>query len=118
MNFSFQEHRDQLKQKIDILDNYVKELNDACISQSEEISNWRKKWELLDLHNNKLQAKLVQEENDHTALKLLYKHLNEQMHSNIQTIATKEKEIKHLQLKINHVSCKLFKHVECMFYKC
>lgn len=89
---------------MDILDNYVKELNNAHISQSDEINNWRKKWELLDLHNNKLQAKLVQEENDHTALKILYKHVNEQMHSNIQTMATKEKEIKHLQLKINQVS--------------
>lgn len=104
MNFLFQENRDQLKQKTDILDNYVKELNDAHISQSEEINNWKKKWDLLDLNNNKLQAKLVQEENDHTSLKLLYKHLNEQMQSNIQTIATKEKEIKHLQLRLNHVS--------------
>lgn len=64
---------------------------------------------MIDLQNNKLQAKLAQEENDHTALKMSHKYLNEQMQSNIQIIATKEKETKHLQLKINQVSNKYIK---------
>ncbi|KAG8185555.1 hypothetical protein JTE90_017560 [Oedothorax gibbosus] len=105
------ENRDQLKQKIEILDNYVKDLRDSQLSQSEEISNWEKKWELINLHNNKLQAKLAQEENTHTALKISHKYLNEQLQSNIQIIANKEKETKHLQLNINQLS------EECMMLR-
>ncbi|CAL1265773.1 unnamed protein product [Larinioides sclopetarius] len=98
------ENRDQLKQKIAILDGYVNELNGSQISQAEEIANWKKKWESLDLKNKNLVTKLAKEETDHAALKNNHKQLEEQIQTYLQTIVTKEKEIKSLQSKLNYVS--------------
>ncbi|KAF8795156.1 Cilia- and flagella-associated protein 58 like protein [Argiope bruennichi] len=98
------ENRDQLKQKIAVLDGYVNELNESQISQAEEITVWKKKWQSLDLQNKNLVTKLSKEEADHSALKINHKQLEEQIQSYLQTIVTKEKEIKILQSKLNYVS--------------
>ncbi|GBM73313.1 Cilia- and flagella-associated protein 58 [Araneus ventricosus] len=105
------ENRDQLKQKIAVLDGYVNELNESQISQAEKITSWKKKWESLDLQTKNLVTKLAKEETDHAALKTNHKQLEEQIQTYLQTIVTKEKEIKSLQSKLNYVS------EECMLLR-
>ncbi|GFT43797.1 hypothetical protein NPIL_642481 [Nephila pilipes] len=98
------ENRDQLKQKIDIFEGYVNELSQLQNSQTEEINNWKKKWEFLDLQNKNLMTKLAQEETDNTALKIQIKQLEEQVQSYLQIISTKENVIRSLQTKVNCIS--------------
>ncbi|GFS53501.1 cilia- and flagella-associated protein 58 [Trichonephila inaurata madagascariensis] len=99
------EHRDQLKQKIDILEGCINDLNQFQNSQTEEINNWKKKWESLDLQNKNLMTKLAQEENDKTAaLRNHLKPLEEQIQSYLQIISKKENTIKSLQTKVNYAS--------------
>ncbi|GFR31659.1 cilia- and flagella-associated protein 58 [Trichonephila clavata] len=98
------ENRDQLKQKIDILEGCINDLSQFQNSQAEEINNWKKKWESLDLQNKNLMTKLAQEETDKTALRIHLKQLEEQIQSYLQIISKKENIIKGLQTKVNYAS--------------
>ncbi|KFM61003.1 Coiled-coil domain-containing protein 147, partial [Stegodyphus mimosarum] len=102
-----EESRDQMKQKINILDNCVNELKESLYSKNEEVINWKNKWESLNFQNKKLVSKTAKEVSDHKDLEIQFKHEEHQNGLRLQLIATKEKEIETLQRKL------IYKTEEC-----
>ncbi|XP_035232281.1 cilia- and flagella-associated protein 58-like [Stegodyphus dumicola] len=103
-----EESRDQMKQKINILDNCVNELKESLYSKSEEVINWKNKWESLNFQNKKLVSKTAKEVSEHKDMEMQFKHEEYQNGLRLQLIAAKEKEIETLQRKL------IYKTEECL----
>lgn len=105
---NLQENRDEMKQKIDNLDNYVNELKEMLSHRTKEIKEWKSKHEKLDLQNKKLNSQLAEKKSECDILKNEYKHLDELLNGYLQNNSKKDKEVTIQNIKVKEVSSVYF----------
>ncbi|XP_054706934.1 cilia- and flagella-associated protein 58-like [Uloborus diversus] len=95
------ENQDLLKEKSDILTNYVDELKESLDQRNDEVNDWKNRWKSLDLSQKKLLTKLTKEGQKYASLKGENHCMEQKAHFYLQSIAAQEKDIETLTAKMN-----------------